>query len=348
MSWKKFRNSNFIIRLTAWEYWPFGIVQFPLFVYWLWLSLRARSLVFFSASNPTITLGGMFGESKNDVFNLIPEVYKPKTILIKAPATLQNVLQVLKDHQFSLPVIFKPDLGERGFMVKKISSEDQIETYLKVLKKDFLIQEFLDLPVELGVFYTRMPNEPEGYVTSVVIKDMLTVTGDGKSPLRELILAKPRAKLQWEKLKLAHADVLNHIIPAGEEFVLNSIGNHSLGTTFLNGEHLINPQLSKTFDIISQQIDGFYFGRYDLRCASIDDLYVGKIKIMELNGCGAEPAHIYHPGFSLLKAMRILFTHWKNIFLISMQNHTRGGVAFTPFHEGKMIYKKFQEATRLP
>jgi hypothetical protein len=345
MSWKKFRNSNFIIRLTAWEYWPFGIVQFPVFMYWLWLSLRARSLFFFSASNPTIVLGGMLGESKNDVLKLIPDPYKPKTILVKAPATKEQIMALIKDHRFSFPVIFKPDLGERGFMVKKITSETQVELYLNSYSKNFLIQEFLDLPVELGVFYTRMPDQPEGYVSSVVIKDMLTVTGDGKSSLKDLILDKPRAKLQWEKLKGAHADQLNRILPVGEKFELNAIGNHSLGTTFLNGEYLINEKLSKTFDSISKQIDGFYFGRYDLRCASMEELYEGKIKIMELNGCGAEPTHIYHPGFSLWKAIGILCTHWKNIFLISMQNHKRG-VAFTPLREGKVIYKKFKEATR--
>jgi hypothetical protein len=345
MSWKKFRNSNFIIRLTAWEYWPFGIVQFPFFIYWLWLSLRAKSVVFFSASNPSIVLGGMFGESKHEVLKLIPDQYKPKTILARASITKEEVMTLMADQGFTLPVIFKPDLGERGFMVRKISSENQAGLYLNSYNKDFLIQEFLDLPVELGVFYTRMPDEPEGYVTSVVIKDMLSVTGDGKSTLKNLILNTPRARLQWEKLKNVHAGQLDRVLPAGEKFVLNTIGNHSLGTTFLNGAHLINQELSKTFDTISKQIEGFYIGRYDLRCASLEDLYAGKIKIMELNGCGAEPAHIYHPGFSLWKAMRVLYTHWKNIFLISMQNHRRG-VAFISLREGKLIYKKFKEATR--
>lgn len=346
MTWKQFRNTNFVIRLTAWEYWPFGIVQFPLFIYWLWLALRARSLFFFSASNPSIVLGGMFGESKNDIFKLIPDAYKPKTILIKGSSASRDVTEQMKINGFHFPVIFKPDIGERGFMVKKISSPAEIETYLNVFKCDFLIQEFLDLPIELGVFYTRFPNNAEGHVTSVVIKDMLTVTGDGKSTLQELILDKPRAKLQWKKLRAAHADNLNRVLPSGENYLLNAIGNHSLGTTFLNGEHLINARLSKAFDTISKQIDGFYFGRYDLRCASIEALYEGKIKIMELNGCGAEPAHIYHPGFSLGKAMGILFTHWKNIFVISMQNHKRG-IPFTAFAEGRRIYKQFKAATRM-
>jgi len=54
-------RSDFFIKLKSWEYWPFGILQAPLFFYWLWLSLKARSLVFFSASNPGILMGGMFG-----------------------------------------------------------------------------------------------------------------------------------------------------------------------------------------------------------------------------------------------------------------------------------------------
>ena len=166
---------------------------------------------------------------------------------------------------------------------------------------------------------------------------------DGTSSLEELILSKPRAKLQWNVLKEVYTKKLNTIIPRGDTLELNLIGNHCLGTKFLNGEHLINDRLSKTFDLISKQIDGFYFGRYDLRCASIEDLYEGKIKIMELNGCGAEPAHIYQPGFPLSKALGILFTHWRNTFIISVQNHKRG-IPYLSFKEGKRIYYKFKQA----
>ncbi|MEP6789425.1 MAG: M24 family metallopeptidase, partial [Acidobacteriota bacterium] len=49
-------------KLTHWEYWPFGIIQAPLFFYYPWLALKSRSLFFFSASNPGILMGGMFGE----------------------------------------------------------------------------------------------------------------------------------------------------------------------------------------------------------------------------------------------------------------------------------------------
>lgn len=342
-SLRKLLQSNFIIRLTHWEYWPFGIIQFPFFIYWLWLSLRARSILFFSASNPGILMGGMFGESKYQVLKLIPGQFIPKTVLIQYPFSYRQVLAVLRENGFEFPVIFKPDLGERGFMVKRIFNEADVEAYVLKIKANFIIQEFVDLPVECGVFYTRFPNDLKGSVTSLVLKEMLTVTGNGVNTLRELIHDKPRAKLQWGTLKKVYAENLSDVLPAGKTMELNAIGNHCLGTKFLNGERYINEKLSNTFDDISKQINGFYFGRFDLRCASLEDLYEGKIKIMELNGCGAEPAHIYQPGFPLWKALGILATHWKNMFEISVQNHKRG-VSYLSLKEGKRLYKQFKAA----
>ena len=54
---------------------------------------------------------------------------------------------------------------------------------------------------------------------------------------------------------------------------------------FINSNHLITPALSASFDRISKQIDGFYFGRFDLRVKTIEDLEAGNIQILELNGC---------------------------------------------------------------
>jgi hypothetical protein len=343
-AWQKITRSNFFIKLKNWEYWPFGIVQFPIILYWLWLSARSRSLVFFSASNPGIVMGGMFGESKYDVLKKIPAQYIPKTILIKLPASTQEVLKQLMEDGFSLPVIFKPELGERGFMVKRIRTEDDIRQYLEKIKVNFLVQQLVGLPLEFGVFYTRFPSSQKGKVTSVVMKEMLSVTGDGRSTLEQLILKKDRAKLQWAKLKDTYEGRVKEILPKGQKLELVSIGNHALGTKFLNGNHLINEKLSATFDQISKQIDGFYFGRFDLRCAAIEDLYAGKISIVELNGCGAEPAHIYDPDFKLYKAIGVLFLHWKTIFEVARENH-KLGVKYISHKEARDLYRKFKAAT---
>lgn len=292
-------------------------------------------------------MGGMFGESKYDVLKKVPSQYTPVTVLVQMPCKKDEVLRMLQQEGLQLPVIFKPDLGERGFMVKKINTELDIEHYLSKMKYNFLVQELVDLPLEFGVFYLRFPHETNGKVTSVAMKEMLSVTGNGVLTLRELILSKERAKLQWETLKDVYHHQLNEIIPLNKSIELVSIGNHCLGTKFLDGSHLINERLSTTFDDISKQINGFYFGRFDLRCASLEDLYNGNVKVLELNGCGAEPAHIYHPGYSLFKGISVLLNHWRTIFLVARENAKRG-TSYIPFKEARVYYKKFKAATRLP
>jgi hypothetical protein len=342
---KRITRSNFVIKLRSWEYWPFGIVQFPIFFYFLWLALRTRSLLFFTASNPGIPMGGMFGESKFEILKKIPTQYIPRTIRITLPATTQSVLEELGKSDLRFPLVFKPDLGERGFMVKKITTITEIELYLKKIRIDFIVQDFVDLPLEFGIFYARIPDQHGGTVTSIVKKEMLSVTGDGVSTLKQLIFKNDRAKLQWKKLEESHHDRLEEIVPEGEVMEIVSIGNHARGTKFLDGNNLITDKLSSVFDTISKQIEGFYFGRFDIRCASLEDLYKGKIKIMELNGCGAEPAHIYDPDFKLRNAIAVLFKHWYTIFRISRQNHKQG-FQYLSMREGLTYYKKFKNATR--
>lgn len=338
-------RSNFLIKLRSWEYWPFGIIQAPAFFYWLWYALKTRSLFFFSASNPSILMGGMFGESKFEVLELVPNKYKPETIRIRAGSSVADIRTALDQSKLNYPVIFKPDLGERGWFVRKISNEEQATAYLNELRSDFIIQEFVALPLEFGVFYVRHPDQPSGQVTSITQKEMLTIKGDGKKNIQQLILEIDRAKLQWKTLKEKFKDRLMEVPPEGLLIELVSIGNHCLGTKFLNGNHLITDQLSASFDAISRQIKGFYFGRYDLRAASVADLQLGNVKILELNGCGAEPSHIYQPGASLWEAVRVIIRHWKTIYRISHANHLKG-VPYVSFQEGKKIYQRFKSTTK--
>ena len=342
----KIVRSNFFIRLRSWEYWPFIIIQFPIVFYWIWLAIRARAPFFFSASNPTIPTGGMMGESKFDILTKIPQHYVPPSILIRSPVTKEEVLEKIRRKNMDFPLVFKPDLGERGWMVRRILNEEDLILYLQDIRTDFIVQELVDLPLELAIFYVRFPNEDAGFVTSVTRKGMLAIEGNGHATVRDLILANDRAKLQWETLAKNFNPQLNHVLPKGKRLELVSIGNHCLGTTFLDANNLINEELHQVFDSISKQIDGFYFGRYDLRTASVEDLYAGKIQIMELNGCGAEPAHIYQPGASIFAAWRALILHWKTMFEISRQNHIRG-VPYLRIKEGLVFFRNFKRVKAL-
>jgi hypothetical protein len=341
----KLWRSNALIRLRHWEYWPFGIVQLPAIFYYLWLSIKARSFFFFTASNPAIEMGGLLGESKIRILNNIPERSKAKSKIVKRPITHEQLFFLLKEETFTYPVIFKPDLGERGFFVKRINNEEEAKLYLRLFPYDFLLQECLDMPLEFGVFYKRYPNQKFGMVFSITGKEFLSVKGNGKDTLQQLILHKDRAKLQWEKLKKVWKDNLQTIPEEGEEIILNKMGNHSLGTLFTNCNHLINEKLNNSFDTLAKNIPDFYYGRFDLRCNSISDLENGIVKVMELNGCGAEPAHIYQPGYSFIKATKEIIDHWKSIYDIAMQNK-KNGKAFYTRKQAMHYYSKFKKAMK--
>src|SRR5688572_23511409 len=166
-------NKNFFIRLSNWEYWPSYIVYMPLYIYFVWLAIKARSLWFWSASNPAIETGGMLGESKIDIFNFMPDSIKPLTLLIKTGTSLQAVQHIIGENQLSFPIICKPDRGEKGFQVAKIDNTSQLEKYIFLNRVDYLIQPYCDLPMELGVYYYRYPWEEKGKVFSVVKKEFL-------------------------------------------------------------------------------------------------------------------------------------------------------------------------------
>lgn len=291
-------------------------------------------------------MGGMLGESKFEVLSKVPDGVRPKTILIKQGENFSDILLAVRSAGFSFPVIAKPDFGERGLMVRKINNAVDLGLYSEKYKYDFLIQDFIDLPLEFGVFYIRFPDKENGEVTSITGKEMLFVKGNGKSTLKDLILEKDRARLQWDVLKKKFESRLNDIIPSGEYVELVSVGNHCLGTTFLNRNDLISKKLSETFDRISKQIDGFYFGRFDLRTASEANLENGEFIVMELNGCGAEPSHIYHPGSSLWSAYSGLFRHWKDMYTVSRMNH-RKGTPYLSFAEARNIYTEFKTRNTL-
>lgn len=337
---------NFFVKVTHWEYWPFGILQLPAILYWLWASLRARSLVFFSAANPGIPMGGMFGESKYELLLKIPQQHVPRTLIFRPPLTPAQVAEEIRATAMQWPLIFKPDIGERGFLVQRIEDESGIRAYLERTNGNFLVQECVAAPMEFGVFYVRMPDEADGRVISLVQKEMLAVTGDGHSTLQELIWEKPRARLQWKTLRRTHHEQLHTVVPAGERVELVSIGNHALGTRFIDVGHLINDRLSAAFDGISRRIHGFHFGRFDLRCHSLEDLYAGRVKIMELNGCGAEPGHIYDmEKGALWDALVTPVAYWRKLYRISRANH-RGGIPYASLRDALGYYRKFKSAVR--
>ncbi|MGB0929927.1 MAG: hypothetical protein ACPGVB_04080 [Chitinophagales bacterium] len=341
--WKRFKNSKFYIRWSSWEYYPAYLTNIPVVFFWLYFSIKAKSLFFFSAANPAIETGGVLGESKMKIIDQIPEKHKPTTVFVAQQTSFEQVLKWVKTACLTFPVIAKPNVGERGFLVEKLVSMEELQQYHQKNQLDFLIQEFVSYPVEVAILHYRYPYQSQGTISSICIKEFLNVEGDGESTVLQLMEKKPRAKLQIERLSpiLMEKGLLNTIPSKGKKMELSAIGNHSKGAKFLNGNDLIDDELRKVFDQISLQLKGIHFCRYDLKCQSIADLKRGKnFKILEINGVAAEPAHIYDPNYSVLQAYKDLFQQWKVIYEISYYQH-RNGVEYMTFGEAKKAVKEY-------
>ena len=324
--WQKIQDSSFYIKLTNWEYYPVYIANIPTVFFWLYFGIRARALFFFSSVNPVIKTGGVMGESKMNIFNRMPGYSFPKTIFIKKETTtLDSIITMLSQKGIAFPLIAKPDVGERGFLVEKIKNQNQLSDYLEKITVDFIIQDFINSPLEISVLYYRMPDSKKGTITSICIKKNLSVIGDGKSNIETLMQNYPRARFQLKRFQNDFPTLLLQIPKEGEEVELEPIGNHSRGTTFLNGNHHIDKKLVEVFDKISLEMENIYYGRFDMKCESVGLLREGKgFKVLEFNGIASEPAHIYDPEYSTLQAYRDIFYHWRIIYDISKVQRKKG------------------------
>lgn len=302
----------------------------PNLPYAFYLAAKARHLAFFSAANPAIKSSGNGTESKFATLELIPDEFKPKSVLHNQKTPIAETLLTLKEKEISFPLITKPDVGFRGLLVTKIASETELVNYLKKHSIPIIIQEFIDLKNECGIFYFRNPNQEKGKITSITLKKFLTVIGDGTSTLKELIAANSRAKLYVDILFEQHQNSLDNILKNGETRQLSVIGNHCKGTQFLDGNYLVSNNLEEYFDVFSKSISGWYYGRIDIKYNTFKELEMGKnFKILEINGIIAEPTHIYDAeNSSYFKALKAIRNHWKNLFDIATTNHNQYNIPY--------------------
>ncbi len=322
------------IRLQNYEFWPFWLFYFPMYFYGFWLAIKAKSFTYFTAANPALHFGGLLNTSKSSYLKNVEARFIPCALTVYPKNSFQEICLGIDQKKMKYPLVAKPDMGERGRGVEQINNVQELERYFGANRKEVvLLQEFIGYPLELGILYYRTPNGQSSGITSIVIKEFLKVEGDGKATLRELISKNTRARFRQAYLEEKFKNQLDNIFPPQKIFNLEPIGNHNRGTTFLNGNHLINSKLVQVMDKLAQPLEGFFYGRFDLKTQSIEDLYRGEhIKILEINGVNSEPAHIYQPGYSLAKAYQDIRQHMKIIYHISTENHKKG-IPYAPLLE---------------
>lgn len=332
-------------RFIEWEFWPMWRFYPPVIAYLVWLAIKHRSLTVFTLSNPAIPLGGLALESKSEILEAIRRAPDgPKRVarfqLIAPGESEERLTQV--DHfraaeSLDFPIVLKPDVGERGQGVAVVRSRDDADTFLKNCRHPVIAQEYISGP-EFGVFYYRYPNEEKGHLLSITEKKLPTILGDGQHTLEHLILSDSRAlRMAPFFLKKWESRLLD-IPKKGEVISLTELGTHCRGAVFLNGEKYLNEAVLHTFDSLSRNMDGFHFGRYDVRVPNPEEFESGEgWKVLELNGVSAESTHIYHPGYSLMQAYRDLFKQWRIAFEIGALIRSSGATPPTPIEIWRTI-----------
>ncbi len=322
---------NTFYKLFHWEYWPAYLLYIPNIPYACYLVLKAKHITFFTAANPGIQNSGNGTESKYKTLLLVPEEYRPNTILILPKTPFKTVETQLKEAALTFPLIAKPDVGFRGLLVKKIDSLESLKKYLHQYPVTMLAQEFLAHEHECGLFYSRIPGQESGQISSITLKHFLTVKGDGVRTLKVLISANKRSRLYVALFQKIHQEKMLKVLPKNETLTLTAIGNHSKGTQFINGNYLISKKLTETIDKLSKSIPGWYYGRIDLKYNDFTSVENGSdFKILEVNGIISEPTHIYDSEqSSYFKALQSIRVHWKKLFLIATHNHYKKQIPYT-------------------
>jgi len=349
-NWKNRRLAiGRVKRILKWEFWPLAVFYFPIISYVLYLGLRHRSFTLFTAANPGIPAGGFVGESKDEIYaSLMPSNEAASYTLhyVKLCASDQLTKRLLSTakfkvtNQLNFPLVLKPDRGERGKGVTIIYDRKQLAKVIAAADKDLILQEYSG-GVEASIFYYRFPDDDNGHIFSITEKVFPSVTGDGFSTLEKLILNDPRAVCMAAKYFQYLADSLDNIPAKGKLVQLIDIGTHSRGAIFQDGAWIKTAALEKRIDEICYGIYGFFFGRFDIRAASFDDLRQGRnFKIIELNGVTSESTNFYDRRFTLVDAYRILFRQWRLAFHIGKMNRDRGYKPLTIWQLLRLVITK--------
>lgn len=312
-------------RISNWEYWPSWLIYAPLMPVLVYYLLRARSWFIFNAANPGIESGGFVMESKKKIYDQIPPRHIPAALYVSPHTSMEKIVRDMQQEKIAFPCICKPDVGLRGMVVAKIQDAAALERYSKNMEVPFLVQEFVAHPEEAGIFYCRYPGSEKGFISGVVYKELPQVTGDGVHSIEELIRKDARLAMQLDAIRKSEGHRFHEVLREGEVYALSPYGNHSRGARFVDASARADEELTEQMDRICKEVPGFYFGRLDIRFNNWDDLRAGKnFCIIELNGSGSEPTHMYDPKYKLWDAWRIILQHWQILFRISSANNQSG------------------------
>ncbi|WCN07787.1 D-alanine--D-alanine ligase [Marinomonas mediterranea] len=321
--------------VSPYEFMPTWFFYTPVIVQCLAQGIRYGDICLPLVANPSIELSGMVGESKEAILDLAgsyaKEWIEPFIALTKTEASLdtqvENALEKMETAGIEFPIVAKPDLGCRGVGVKLIGTLQQLEHYIEDFPQGarFLLQRKAPYEAEAGVFYVRYPGESKGKIISITLKYAPSVVGDGKRTLKALIEHCPRASQLSHLYFPRHLDRLDSVPAENEEVRLAFAGSHSRGSIFRDGNQYISQALTDKLDDILKDVDGYYYGRLDVKFENIQKLMQGEgFSILEMNGASSEATHIWDSSTPLKHIFATLLKQYRILFEIGLLNKKRG------------------------
>lgn len=295
------------------EYWPWPLIYLPVFPVALWHAVRTGRAAFFTNVNPGIDLGGFFGERKSEILAQLPRCAYPTTLLVEPGTPFHAVEERMREVRLTLPLIMKPYVGERGTGVMVVRNTDELRALLSDTHQPQLLQELVTWPAEFGLMFVKDPTSRRTTLLSITAKTFLSVTGDGRSSVEDLLKRTWRGTKQVQRLREYRKELLDSIPGAGEGVVVEPIGNHCRGTVFRDGRGLATVELERAVDGILARAEGIHYGRLDVRSPNEEALKQGLFIVMELNGVTSEPGHIYDPSFTIFQCWKELLRHVAHI-----------------------------------
>ncbi len=265
-----------------------------------WLAVKYRGVSLPTIANPSFRNGGIVGESKIEVLQVLmstaPESVADGYVLAAGELAdrLRTLQGICEEHSISYPLVLKPNVGQRGEGFKLVASLAEAEQYLEAVDADVVLQRYVGDEKEIGVFYYRFPGSRRGEILAITEKVFPAIVGDGVRTFEELLSGDDRASLIAGTYLKRFPKLRGRVLPAGERVRLVEAGNHCQGCIFRDGSHLASDALRDRINQISRQVPGFFIGRYDIRYSSDDDLLRGEnFKIIELNGAASERTAIW-------------------------------------------------------
>lgn len=126
-------------------------------------------------TNPGFDFGGIIC-GKSRVFEVFLKKksnsrFFAKSAFLKAsaPAAARLALaeEFMEDNRLPYPVILKPDFGVEGIGLRLVKSRTELRKFIAKIKEDYIIQEYIDWPDQLGVFFIKEPGQKAGKIWSI-------------------------------------------------------------------------------------------------------------------------------------------------------------------------------------